>query len=277
MAVEVKKIIVVPYDSQWPKIFSEEKIKIKKALGEDVFLEHVGSTSVLGLAAKPKIDMIAAVEDPVKKKVFEKLEALGYKYSGEWNIPGKFGFAKRAEFDFNLHLFSQDHPELELNLVFRDFLRKNSDVRDAYAKLKFDLLKDPKSCQRDGTIFVGYTMAKGDFIREVLKKAGFNEFRMLRCSDETEWAAVNRLRLQKYGESCEVLDHHSASRENEYFVFYRGVDILAYANVKILPNQKAEVAEMVVDHLCDVDAVKKAFLSVVQSWVDGKGLVLLRG
>jgi GrpB-like predicted nucleotidyltransferase (UPF0157 family) len=89
--------------------------------GNYLAIHHVGSTAVPGLAAKPKIDMIAVVHSGDLS--IAQLENIGFSYKGEWNIPFKFGFTKRGQDEINLHVFEEGHPEIELNILFRDYLR----------------------------------------------------------------------------------------------------------------------------------------------------------
>lgn len=120
----MKTVQVLPYDPQWPHIFQTETHCIQKALGDHgMIIHHVGSTSVPGLAAKPVIDIIAVVKNV--EKAIAPLEKAGYTHGGEYNIPFKEALTKRGQNDFNLHVLEHNHPEIELNILFRDHLRKH--------------------------------------------------------------------------------------------------------------------------------------------------------
>src|SRR5262245_32106620 len=126
---KTKKIIVVSYNPDWPHIFERESLKIKEAIGSNcIAIHHIGSTSVLGLSAKPVIDMIGVVKSP--EKAIQPLENLGFKYKGEYNIPMRFYFNRSEGVDINLHIYEEGHPEIELNLLFRDYLRQHPEARD---------------------------------------------------------------------------------------------------------------------------------------------------
>lgn len=187
----MKKIIeVVPYDPNWPHIYEKEAELIRQALrGNCLAIHHIGSTAVPGLAAKPKIDIIAVVQDPLSAR--DQLEKIGIQYRGEYNIPLHYGFSKRGDIDLNLYVYEEAHPEIELNLCFRDYLRNHTNKRDDYARLKEELIQDESSFTKENSPFTNYTLRKGDFIRGILRKAGFNRIRMLKCNDNTEWAAAN--------------------------------------------------------------------------------------
>ena len=177
----MKKITVNAYDKSWPKLFEAERQRILDALGHNVIeVYHVGSTSVPGLAAKPKIDIIAEVHETLK--TVEQLSHVGYQYRGGWNIPGKYGFTKRGELNFNLHVFPKNHPEISCNLLFRDYLRENQDVRDTYAALKQQLAQDPNMMIRnqEALSFYQYTIEKSAFVEEILDKLGYDVPRLLK-------------------------------------------------------------------------------------------------
>ena len=89
-------VVIVDYDARWPEIFAEEKTRILEALdGLDVSVEHVGSTSVPLLSAKPIIDIMVIVPDaPAGEKTIIPLTVIGYDYRGEPGIPGRLYFAK---------------------------------------------------------------------------------------------------------------------------------------------------------------------------------------
>lgn len=177
----MKKIIVSAYDKSWPKQFEGERLRILDALGHNAIeIYHVGSTSVPGLAAKPKIDIIAEVHDT--PKTIEQLSHAGYQYRGGWNIPGKYGFTKRGKLNFNLHVFPKNHPEVSCNLRFRDYLRENPDIRDTYAALKLQLVQDPNMMIRnqEALNFYQYTIEKSSFVEKILDEIGYDVPRLLK-------------------------------------------------------------------------------------------------
>lgn len=164
---------MTPYNPEWPAIFNAEAFKIKEALGPNcIAVHHIGSTSVPGLSAKSVIDIIGVVKDP--EKTIRFLEDLGFQYKGEYNIPMRFYFNRSEGIETNLHIYEEGHPEIELNLFFRDYLRQHPDARNEYSKLKEDLLKEKSSYEKNNSPFTGYNLGKDAFIRKVLKAANFN-------------------------------------------------------------------------------------------------------
>ncbi|MBZ5500294.1 MAG: GrpB family protein [Acidobacteriia bacterium] len=160
-------VVIVDYDLRWAAMFAEEKARILEALdGLDVAVEHVGSTSVPGLAAKPIIDIMVVVPDPATgEKTIAPLTVLGYDYHGELGIPGRFYFAKGRPRKHHLHMYPRCHPEIARLLLFRDYLRANPDAAHEYAKLKRALAEKFRDDRE------AYTEAKNDFIRSIEAKA----------------------------------------------------------------------------------------------------------
>ncbi|MDP4083788.1 MAG: GrpB family protein [Bacillota bacterium] len=136
-----RKVEVVPYREEWEKMFRDETQKLLQIPGaEYIVFNHIGSTSVPGLNAKPIIDLLAEANEI---KTFDKLtpvfEEMGYKAKGENGIPGRRYFAKlneKGEHLFHLHTFQKGNPEIRRHLIFRDFLRENPLEAARYAKIK---------------------------------------------------------------------------------------------------------------------------------------------
>ncbi len=160
-------VVIVDYDPRWAEMFEAEKTRILNALCElNVVVEHVGSTSVPGLAAKPIIDIFVIVPDPATgEKAVEPLTALGYEYRGEQGIPGRFYFGKGRPRTHHLHLYPRGHPEIERHLLFRDYLRTHPDAAQEYAELKRDLVEKFRK-EREA-----YTEGKSDFVKSIVSKA----------------------------------------------------------------------------------------------------------
>lgn len=253
------QIEVVSYDPNWPTQFDEESRLISNALGENcVAIHHIGSTSVPGLCAKPKIDLIVVAKD--RMKAISTLPKIGYEYRGEWNIPLQAGFSKRGEICANLHMFfDADHPEIELNLAFRNYLREHADVRDEYAVLKKKILEDETAQTRVGKLnFPVYTLRKRKFIDEVLKKIGFNRLRVVKCltEDERNYAGI-------------FLESAFDDETHEHFILYRGVEIIGCADIYLAENFRYRVA---VDDFPDLPArIAMGFLNkVIKEWISIK-------
>lgn len=270
---EAKQVEVVPYDPQWPQQYEDEAKAIRNALGNNcIAIHHIGSTSVPGLAAKPKIDIIAVVEDP--KKAIEQLTASGIDYRGEYNIPMHYGFSKRSEVNVNLHVYEKEHPEVELNLTFRDYLRNHPDVRDEYAAVKMGLLKEGSSHEKDNSMFTGYTLRKGAFIREVLKSAGFQRLRLLKCTDSEEWNTARSFRQRYFFDKVPIADPYEwtfTHPDHAHFILYQGVEMIGYAHIQLWPKFRVAIRIIVVDEAQRGHGFGKQFLQWVEDWLKNSG------
>jgi GrpB-like predicted nucleotidyltransferase (UPF0157 family) len=161
---------LVPYDPTWPLAFEAEAERIERACaGLVIRLEHVGSTSVPGLSAKPIIDILAG--RPPQAKVAPYVAALkqaGYEHKGPYGIPGREYFRRGTPRSHHVHLVSWSSTLWHEHLLFRDHLRAHPDVARAYEALKRDLAGS--AMERSD-----YTDAKGPFIRSVLREAALEE------------------------------------------------------------------------------------------------------
>jgi len=163
--VEIMPIALVTYDPDWPHAYERSLQRLMTAIDRSHFLgvEHIGSTSVPGLSAKPIIDMLAAVSElTTVDGLVKSIEALGYvTWFGE---PGRRSFelrdAKGRATD-HLHIVAHNSPNWHEPIRFRDWLRSDPGNRDAYEKLKRQL-----AAFHDDTRT--YSAAKTDFIQSTL-------------------------------------------------------------------------------------------------------------
>ena len=133
-----RRVQVVPYDEAWPQLFEAEAEQIRAALGSELrVIEHVGSTSVPGLAAKPVIDIAISVESLDELDV-GALEALVYRYvpAFEEELPNRRYFTRG---DYHVHAYEQEHEEFMDYIRFRDYLRTHPEDAQAYGDLKLTL------------------------------------------------------------------------------------------------------------------------------------------
>ncbi|MBQ3564872.1 MAG: GrpB family protein [Alphaproteobacteria bacterium] len=256
-----QKIEVVEYNPEWPAMFEEEKSIILDALGDNcVAIHHVGSTSVPGLIAKPRIDIIAVAND--RKQAITALEKNGYSYDGEWNIPLQCGFTKRIGTQVNLHMFfDENHPEIEMNLAFRDYLRTHEKTKNAYADLKREILSNEENATKRvqvGTLsFPFYTLQKRAFIDNIFRKIGFNCLRVIKCLTDFEQNAAVNFYAQKFGQTA-CIDF--SNKNYEHFMLYRGVDVCGYAKL----NLETRGVDMITRN-----SEEESFLrDVIQKWFD---------
>jgi GrpB-like predicted nucleotidyltransferase (UPF0157 family) len=163
------RVTLVEYDPRWPSLFDREAARIRRALGDRVrLLEHAGSTSVPGLVAKPRIDILLAVPDSADESAYvPDLEAAGYVLrirEPDWFEHRMF---KGPDTDINLHTFSEGSPEIGKMLLFRDWVRSHPDERALYEGLKREL------AEREWTHVQEYADAKTAVVEAILGRAGW--------------------------------------------------------------------------------------------------------
>jgi len=269
-----KQIEVVPYNSEWPVTFTREAKLIKQALGNNCLeIHHVGSTSVPNLAAKPKIDLIVVAKDAFL--THQPLAEIGFKYGGEYSIPMRHLFTKRGEIDFNLHLYEQNHPEIELNLFFRDYLRTHEEVRQAYQQLKYDILQAEFAHEKTNDSYRNYTLLKGDFIRAILKKTGIKRLRIFGCLHEVEWQAAKYFRGRYFFSAQSIDDPYTWTfnhPEHAHLILYQGVDIIGYAHLQFWPKNRAAIRIIVVDENKRNTGMGSEFLALIEKWLKSSGI-----
>lgn len=169
--VEKRKIKVVDYDPEWPKKFENHATLIADALSSAALrIEHIGSTSVPELAAKPIIDILVVVPDSADESTYlRQLESVGYSLrvrEPDWNEHRMF---RDPEKDVHIHIYSVGCPEIQRNLIFRDRLRLNADDRSRYEKTK------RKLAANDWSDMNAYADAKTEVIEDIIAAADATE------------------------------------------------------------------------------------------------------
>ena len=161
------QVVLAEYDPEWPRLFAREAERIRAALGDRALLvEHVGSTSVPGLAAKPLIDILLAVTSSADEAAYvPDLEAAGYTLRGREPDWHEHRLLKGPDTDVNLHVFSTGDVEIERMLRFRDHLRVNDADRDLYLQTKRDL------ASRTWQYTQHYADAKSQVVEEIIARA----------------------------------------------------------------------------------------------------------
>ncbi|MEV0280826.1 GrpB family protein [Streptomyces sp. NPDC050610] len=158
---------IVEYDPRWPVIFGRLAAVIRDGLGPLLLrIEHVGSTAVPGLPAKPIVDMDAVIPagaDPAE--AIAALRPLGYTHEGDLGIPGREAFAApEGAPAHHLYVCAADSPELARHVAFRDFLRAHPDRARRYGELKRELAsryRDDRSAYTEGkSVFIGKALAR---------------------------------------------------------------------------------------------------------------------
>lgn len=164
-------IVLTEYDPDWPQQFARERERIWRAVGQHLLvIEHIGSTSVPGLAAKPVIDILAGLRSlDEAPECVAPLAALGYAYVPEYEaeLPERRYFHRLVDgqHTHHLHMAQTDSRFWRVQLLFRDYLRSHPETAQAYAALKWRLAEQYRHDR------AAYTDAKSEFILGVLARA----------------------------------------------------------------------------------------------------------
>ena len=173
--ISYRIIEVVEYQPSWVDEFQSYANRLQQSLdGLVIGIEHVGSTSVTGLAAKPIIDIDIVISSRVVLgQVLQRLETIGYEHIGSDGIPGREAFKWPGERRHHLYVCAVNAPNLHNHLMFRDHLREHPEVADAYGQLK------KKLAQQYRYDAESYCEAKTEFIQQTVETA------MTQYSDHT--------------------------------------------------------------------------------------------
>jgi GrpB-like predicted nucleotidyltransferase (UPF0157 family) len=186
-----KKILIEEYNASWALEFQQLRSVYLRHLGDVITdIQHVGSTSVAGLAAKPIIDIdLIIINKDNLDTVIEKLQLLGYHHLGDLGISDREAFKpgsgqvpydgySRSQPKHNLYVCLANSDSLKNHIAFRDFLRSNPEKARAYGNLKKRLASEnPYDIDR-------YVERKTPFIIEVLRQVGFDEVSLSRITKD---------------------------------------------------------------------------------------------
>ena len=169
--MKTARVTVLPYQAEWKTAFEKIKTEIEYALGDlALAVEHVGSTSVEGMSAKPCIDLDVVIKDrDVLDAVVGKLEAIGYIHEGDLGIQGREAFKytdKPHLMQHHLYVCPVDSRELYRHLTFRNFLRQNPDAVKKYSEVK------EKAAELYPDSIEKYMEYKSSCIRELYRRCG---------------------------------------------------------------------------------------------------------
>ena len=158
---------LIPYNSNWERLFEDEKSSLQEVIGAYVLdIQHVGSTSIPGMIAKPIIDIAIAVQSFEDATVCIKpIEQLGYEYRGEFGIPRRHYFTKGDPRTHHIHMNEISSRDWLDQITYRNYLIQHPGVAKEYAELKVKLAQSyPTNRQL-------YTESKAPFINHVLQLA----------------------------------------------------------------------------------------------------------
>ncbi len=166
--LQKRKYTVLSYDAGWPLSFESVRKELEPVFGDEAkAIEHVGSTAVPGMSAKPTIDVLVVVKDVLEvDKLNEKMKELGYDAYGEYVGKGGRFFAKEEDGEriVNVHCFPAEHPKVRDLIDMRDFLRTHQEESKDYADYKLGLM------QKLPDDYFAYRKEKDKYIQELKKR-----------------------------------------------------------------------------------------------------------
>ena len=160
---------LVPPDPDWPVRAEAEGRRLHRAIGPCLIrVEHIGSTSISNIMAKPTIDLMPLVTDiALLDERADAVRALGYEWHGEFGLSGRrfFTFTQDHERLFNVHAYAADHPDWSRHVAFRDYLRAHPELAKDYETVKIRAAKlQPKDVE-------AYNGEKNGWIKQAEKDA----------------------------------------------------------------------------------------------------------
>ena len=167
LGLEKDTVRLIPYTPEWKRLFEEEKSRLQAAVGPYVLdIQHVGSTSIPGMLAKPILDIAIAVRDFEEARVcIPLIEQMGYAFKGEFVIPRRHFFIKGEPRTHHIHMNELGSDDWNSQIAFRDYLIQHPETAREYAQLKLGLaLRYPKDRP-------AYLDGKALFIERVSKLA----------------------------------------------------------------------------------------------------------
>lgn len=169
-ALDTGQVIIVDYNPQWPHMYEQEKSRIQDAIGEYLIdIQHVGSTAIPGLSAKPIIDIMPVIRNiSLVEQCVKPLEALDYLYKGELGIPGRHYFSKPIDSSqtgrlYHLHMVEKGHDQWAMYQLFREYMLLHPESVREYDTLKREL------AIQYGSDRAAYTEAKAPFIESIIR------------------------------------------------------------------------------------------------------------
>jgi len=164
-------VVIVDYNPLWPEQFEALRSRLANVIGRlAIAIEHVGSTAIPGLAAKPILDIDVLLRSPEDlPRAIAALASIGYQHRGDLGIPDREAFRAPAG-DLRHHLYvCPNNTEYLCHIAFRDYLRAHTKEANAYAALKLELAIRFREDRE------AYNNAKADFVESILRKASLRK------------------------------------------------------------------------------------------------------
>ena len=165
LGVKRNMVTLMPHNEAWETLYEQTRLEIQEILGDNIIdIQHVGSTAVAGIAAKPILDIAVSVRSAADLN-YDDMLARGYKFAGEAGVPGRFFFARYRDMDISthhIHCYEPNNPDYLNQVAFRDFLNAHPEYAVQYNDLKQSLAAAYANDRET------YTKEKAAFIRLIL-------------------------------------------------------------------------------------------------------------
>jgi GrpB-like predicted nucleotidyltransferase (UPF0157 family)/GNAT superfamily N-acetyltransferase len=268
------KVEVLEYNPDWIKHFEFESKLINDALGDNCLtLHHIGSTAVPLLSAKPIIDILAVVKDiKAVDKATGAMENLGFEAKGEGGMLFRRFFQKRKAPVCNVHIYEQDHAEIQRYLKFRDWMRTHDADREAYSNLKKNLSKKyPNDISQ-------YVFGKDAFVALIDSKTGATGNRIVQALTPREWETARYFRQHYFFDKASIGDPYTWTfnhQDHIHLILYQASVIVGYAHVQLWPKARAALRIIVIDEPYRNKGIGSQFLISIEKWLKQKEILSL--
>ncbi|MBS0184983.1 MAG: GrpB family protein [Proteobacteria bacterium] len=266
---------IISYDPLWPKMFEEEAQKIKAALGENYSsLYHIGSTSVVSLAAKPIIDILLVV-NKITDSYPEALASLDYKFRGRIVSPLSNFYQKGIpQPQFHLHLYEEGDEAIGLHLSLQHYLRNHPSEIISYSQLKFHLQEKYK----DKNDYAQYRIEKAPFIEDLLQKAKFEgltlnyiESSLNKNASEKDWIIFKEFQKEEFlnfKDDDTLFNACISEKDHLYFSLKKGLTVVTVAHVVMLDSHKAFLKSIATFDSLEGKKYAQKIFELLQKWAN---------
>ncbi|OGT30154.1 MAG: hypothetical protein A3E87_10615 [Gammaproteobacteria bacterium RIFCSPHIGHO2_12_FULL_35_23] len=265
-------ITIELYNPNWPIYFSEEAKKIKQVLGGNCLtVHHIGSTSIIGLPAKPVIDMVPVVKDILQVDLCnDGMEQLDYVIKGENGILFRRFFQKKhPPISFNVHVYQENNPEIVHYLKFKEFMNTHSEARLDYAKLKKELAKKYPHDMYE------YVSGKNQFVQEINQRAGCQGTRIVHALLKPEWAAYYTILNSEFYNPLHqkpiLQSNHPSSTSQAHLIFSQGSLLMGAAQFEFLEHTTAILRALAIIKNKQKQGFGSQFLALLELWIKHQG------
>lgn len=271
-----RKVEVVDYKEEWPRIFEKESDILKRIFDNNfITVHHIGSTSIPGIKAKPIIDIILVVKDILLVDNCNNLmEEAGYQALGEHGIIGRRFFIKsdsKGERLINAHCYQYGNDEIKRYILFRDYMIANPKEALAYSNLK------GKLAQKYPNDIISYMDGKDNFVKAIDKKTGFNGLSLREARTEFDWINYHRIRKNEIFTNMHDgikydPNHPSLSDPNNiHYILYLGSDIIGTIQIEYLDNISVIVRLIAIDGNLKNRGYGSKILQIAENMLQSKG------